>query len=257
MDDMTNNSTGTEVAPQDNGAPIEQGAAPDPAATSDQEIPTDNGDDTGAVDDQPRLFAGKFKSPEDMEKAYQELERSYHQERQARSQEREQQAPEQQTPPSQGYEIPAVKVDDLPFDEDTLKGLDTYFQRRMEAERTTQSLQTETQKVEKFFEGHREELVSDPVLRGTIQTLIKDANSQGQYLDHEDAYNQAKNLLNQRVKPMADQARTEGVEEGKELTKTKQQLGGVGPTNKSQPQPNEDDMSFDEYVKYHNIPRRD
>lgn len=219
--DEENNLT-PEVAPQETETPIEQVADTEESAQS----PVDS-------TDKEDLILGKFKSQEDLAKAYKELESQHTRERQMAKQ-AAQVVPE---------DVPA------PFDPDTAKALDNWYTQRRIAEQHQQELV----KAQKFEASHAKEL-EDPLLRGAVSTLIKDENAQGKYLEPEEALSRAKALLDARLKPQIKEAQTQGFEEGKELAQKKQAAGAIGGT-KTTIQTDEAQLSASEYAKLHNLPR--
>jgi len=131
---------------------------------------------------------------------------------------------------------------DSPFDEDTAKALDAYVEQKLESKKAAD-----------FARRHADEL-TDPLLSGAVQRLIADANHKGQYVDHEEALNTAKKMLEERIKPQIEQAKNQGIEEGQEVAKKKEQAGAIGQPAKNEPI-DESRMSAAEMAKYYNIPR--
>jgi len=129
------------------------------------------------------------------------------------------------------------------FDPDTQQALQAWYAQEREAER-----------VAEFTSKHREEL-SDPVLAGTVQRLIHEANAKGQRKDQEEALAEAKSLLDSRLKPQVNEAKREGVSEGQELAQKKQQAAAVGDTGTKSPVKGDNELSATELAAKYGIPR--
>jgi len=116
----------------------------------------------------------------------------------------------------------------------------------------------EQQKEVEFEAKHAKAFDADPLLRAQYlvasQEAIKQAN--GRYIDRDSVFEAAKNLIDTRVNPKVEQAKQEGVKEGQDIAKTKQQLGAVGVPGKI-PETSDDDLSPVEYAKKYNIPGAD
>lgn len=99
-----------------------------------------------------------------------------------------------------------------------------------------------------FIQKHEKEL-EDPVLAGTTQQVMRRANTEGKRINLEDALVQAKQILDDRVKPKASQAKKEGVEEGKEVTRKKEQAQAIGDV-REHAEIDESKLSADEWAKH-------
>ena len=119
--------------------------------------------------------------------------------------------------------------------------------------RSEAAVMLEQSKTADFQRKHATEL-ADPVLSGTTQRLIAEANAKNEYLDQEEALDQAKKLLDERLKPEVKKAKEESFEEGQEKAKEKGKAGVVGSSG-PRPEVDESKMTSEEYAKYHNIPR--
>jgi len=106
----------------------------------------------------------------------------------------------------------------------------------------------EKRKAAEFAQKHEKEL-KDPVLAGTTLQIIRRANAEGKVIDQEAALSQAKKILDERVKPQANQAKQEGVEEGKEVTRKKEQAQAIGDT-KEHPEIDENKLNAEEWAKH-------
>ena len=121
------------------------------------------------------------------------------------------------------------------------------------AARQEAAVEYEQRKATDFASKHKEEL-SDPLLASRVQSLIREANTKNQYIDQEQALSQAKKELNEWVNPQVKQAKSEGFEEGKQITKEKGKLGVIGETRpKEKVDPSK--LSAKEYADYLNLPR--
>lgn len=112
----------------------------------------------------------------------------------------------------------------------------------------------ENDKATSFAQRHASEL-ADPVLRGTLRSIIEQENAQNRYIDQEIALQQAQSLLNERSQPQVKEAKTEGFEEGSQLARAKEKAGAVGDTSKAAAPVNPDQLSAAEYAQYYNLPR--
>ncbi len=210
-----------QVAPVNNEAQPEQVATTEEVATPPEAV-SDKGEE--------KLYAGKFKSVEDLEKSYGELQSSFTKERQAMAQPREQ-VPEQATAP----------YDNAPqLDPESAQAVDRIVDDRIERKKATD-----------FAHKHKDEL-KDPILAGTVQRLLVNANQKGEYIDQEEAFTQAKKMLDERVKPQMKEAQSKGVEQGEDIAKKKGQLGAVGETG-ARPEVNPDDLDANEFAKHHGL----
>jgi hypothetical protein len=112
----------------------------------------------------------------------------------------------------------------------------------------------EQQEQARFETKHAKDFVGDPLLKASYLLEVNESMAKGQYIDREAALENAKSTLEARLKPATEAAKKEGVEEGRDIAKTKQQLGAVGETGK-QPEVNPDTLSSAELAKHYNIPR--
>jgi hypothetical protein len=112
----------------------------------------------------------------------------------------------------------------------------------------------EQRRAGEFVRKHGTALQSDPLLDNTIKGIMADENRQGRYIDPFDALEQAKELLDSRLKPQVDKAKEESFKEGQSKAKEKAKAGAVG-TSGPRPEVDPDKMSSDEYAKYYNLPR--
>lgn len=112
----------------------------------------------------------------------------------------------------------------------------------------------EAQELARFDAKHAKEFEKDPLLKAAMAVDFNKAKASGQYYDLEEGLERAKQSLETRLKPIQEQAKQEGVREGQDIAKTKQQLGAVGETGK-QPEVDESKLSAAEWAKLHNIPR--
>jgi DNA-binding SARP family transcriptional activator len=131
------------------------------------------------------------------------------------------------------------------LDPESAQAVDAYIERKLTAKRA-----------EEFVNKHRQEIVEDPVLAGTHKRLLEQAAAKGEYLDYEEAFTQAKKLLDERVKPQVKEAKQTGVTEGTELARKRGELGAVGVTGK-QPEVDESKLSSEEFAKLHGLQRED
>jgi hypothetical protein len=84
------------------------------------------------------------------------------------------------------------------------------------------------QKVAEFRAKHGAKLQKDEMLSIAVEREMRKQQAEGQLIDPEKAMQDAEKLLNERMKPMQEQAKAEGVKEGQDVAKTKQQLSAVG-----------------------------
>ncbi len=214
-----------EVAPQADGTQPEQVASTKKEAQAPE---------TAKETAEEKLYAGKYKSVEEMEKAHEELQSKFTKTAQEKAElERlSGQVPEEGYPPTEPSELdPAV-----------VPALDNWYQDRREREKAAE-----------FARKHTEEL-KDPVLSGTVQRLITEANFNNKQLDQEEALTQAKKLLDERIKPQVKEAQTQGEQEGAKIAQEKAKLGSVGETPTSE-KFDESKLTADEWAKYKNLPR--
>ena len=110
------------------------------------------------------------------------------------------------------------------------------------------------QRVAEFQAKHATELKKDPILQATVEAEMRKQNAQGQPILPEKAFEDAKALIETRLKVKQDEAKTEGIKEGQDIAKTKQQLSAVGETGKTVDKP-DDQLSAAELAQKYGIPR--
>lgn len=108
---------------------------------------------------------------------------------------------------------------------------------------------------QKFVSKHNAELTNDPILAGTIRELIARENKAGRMADREQVYEQAKKMLDEKIKPVATKAQTEGFKEGQEKAVQKTQAGAVGNPGYKEPEQDDSQLSAAELAKKYDIPR--
>ena len=129
------------------------------------------------------------------------------------------------------------------FEPETEKALDSFVEQKFEKRKEAE-----------FVARHKEEL-KDPVLAGTTQRIIAEENAKGKVIDQEDALAKAKALIEDRLSKPVNTAKKEGVEEGQELAKQKQQAGAVGDTSTKSDVKSDAELSAKELEDKYNIPR--
>lgn len=228
----TENTPVPEVAPQTDENQSEQVASTEEANSPEV-----------ASDQEEKLYAGKFKSPEDMEKSYTELQSKFTKTAQEKAEierflQNSQQAPEEANyDPNHGLDPESAAA---------VKALFLQEQSRL-------AEQAEIRKAREFEEKHADEL-SDKVLSGTVLRLMQEARQNQTYLDQETALAQAKELLDSRIKPQVKEAQIQAEKVGSNIAQKKAELGRIGETPSNQKM-NPEDLSSDEFAKYLNIPR--
>lgn len=213
-----------QVAPVNDEAQAEQVVTTEEVATPPQV----------AEEKEEKLYAGKFKSTDDLEKSYSESQSKLTQLAQENATLRQisQQVPEE------GYaETPQL-------DPDSAVAVKAMLRQELQSE-------LEARKAQEFATKHAEEL-KDRLLSATVRDIIREQNSQGQMVDQEVAFAEAKKLLDARMKPIQKEAQIEGVKEGEELNRKKGELGNVGDTGeRSKVDPAK--LSTKEFAKYHGL----
>jgi hypothetical protein len=134
---------------------------------------------------------------------------------------------------------PAGSNDELPFDEATSRALDTFISRKYPVLRDAEEAQ-------KFVKQHADDL-KDPIVNARTIDLIKKG------VDREQALKQAQKELDERLTPIRKEALSEGVQEGQDLARKKEQMGAVG-----SPATNKVDLSklsAEEYAKHLGLSR--
>jgi len=109
------------------------------------------------------------------------------------------------------------------------------------------------QKVLEFRAKHGAKLDKDEMLSIAVEREMRKQSKEGLIIDPEKALQDAETLLNERMKPAQEQAKAEGVKEGQDVAKLKQQLGAVGNTAKVE-EKDDASLSSAEYAKKYNIP---
>lgn len=112
----------------------------------------------------------------------------------------------------------------------------------------------EANETAKFNAKHGKDFEKDPLLQAAYMVEVNKIMSSGQYVDREAALESAKEALEARLKPAQVAAKQEGVKEGQDIAKTKQQLGAVGETGKV-PDRTDEQLSAAELAAKYNIPR--
>jgi len=112
------------------------------------------------------------------------------------------------------------------------------------------------QKMSEFLGKNRANLDKSPLLDAAFRREMALQQAQGKMINPETAYENAERIVNDEISARASIARTEGLEEGKDVAKTKQQLGAVGETGK-QPEFDLNSLSSTEMEKHLNLPRDD
>lgn len=105
----------------------------------------------------------------------------------------------------------------------------------------------------KFESKHAKTFEKDPLLRAAFMLEAQNVMAKGQYVDRDAVLEQAKSALDARLRPAQDAAKQEGVREGQDIAKTKQQLGAVGETGKA-PETSDDNLTAAEMAKKYNLP---
>lgn len=211
------NKTSEQLAAEINSPQIEQVDVTEETSQSPDDAPSTSDE----------LILGKFKTQDDLVKGYQELERNYTASRQART-----------TPQPQPAVIPSEV-----FDTDTVTGIKSIFEAELERK-----------KVEDFARKYKDDL-ADPLLRGAVLVEIQEANARGEYLDQESALENAKRALETRLTPKVAAASKESFDEGKDISRRKEQAGAVGGTNAASPKVDPDSLSAAEYAEYMGLER--
>jgi hypothetical protein len=143
---------------------------------------------------------------------------------------------------------PSTPKEDVPeLDPDAAVAVRHLLKQELEA-------QLANQKVLEFRSKHGAKLDKDEMLSIAVEREMRKQSQEGQIIDPEKALQDAEKLLNERMKPAQEQAKAEGVKEGQDVAKIKQQLSAVGEPGKA-PEVSEETLSPAEYAKLHNIPR--
>jgi len=138
--------------------------------------------------------------------------------------------------------------EDVPeLDPDAAKAVEHLFNQKIEAKLAEQ-------KVSEFRSKHGAKLAKDEVLSIAVEREMRKQSQEGHIIDPEKALQDAEALLNERFKPAQEQAKAEGVKEGQDVAKLKQQLNAVGNTAKVEDK-DESQLSAAELAQKYNIPR--
>lgn len=119
-----------------------------------------------------------------------------------------------------------------------------------------QELETQlaNQKVAEFKSKHGAKLEKDEMLSIAVEREMRKQSQEGLIIDPEKALADAERLLNERMKPAQEQAKAEGVKEGQDVAKIKQQLNAVGNPAKVE-EKDDSQLSATELAQKYNIPR--
>ena len=110
------------------------------------------------------------------------------------------------------------------------------------------------QRVAEFQAKHATELKKDPILQATVESVMRKQAAEGSPIMPEKAYEDAKALIESRLNAKAEVAKQEGVKEGQDIAKTKQQLSAVGETGKVVDK-SDDQLTAAELAQKYGIPR--
>lgn len=216
--------------------PVEQVAPAADQAQAEQVVPTEEGTNAPEVvsDKEEKLYAGKFKSPEDLEHSYEESQRKLTQLAQEKA---DLERAQFQQAPEQGYapETPQLDPDSAA------------------AVRAMMRQERELDKAREFEVKHADEL-KDRLLAATTKDIMAEARSMNVYKDPEVALAEAKGLLDARIRPQIKEAQVAGVKEGEEISRQKGEMSAIGESQKPQ-EVDVDKLSAEEMRKYYNIPR--
>jgi len=113
--------------------------------------------------------------------------------------------------------------------------------------------QLANQKVAEFRSKHGAKLDKDEMLSIAVEREMRKQSQEGLIIDPEKALEDAEKLLNERMKPAQEQAKAEGVKEGQDVAKIKQQLNAVGNPAKVE-EVGDDTLSAKELAAKYNIP---
>lgn len=216
MNDAENTPV-TEVAPQANETQNEQVASTENEATPPQ----------AAEATEERLYAGKYKSVEEMERAYAESQSKMTQLAQEKAELEKMSRPVEEFTPA--------APDDL-FDETTTQGVMSLAEKAWERK-----------EAEKWVKQNAGDL-KDPIVDSRTKDLIRRG------YDRDAALSQAKMELSERVTPVQKEALAQGVKEGQELANEKAKMGAIGTAGTSG-KVDESTLSSAELAKLYGIPR--
>jgi hypothetical protein len=107
--------------------------------------------------------------------------------------------------------------------------------------------QLERQKSLDFVRRHGEEL-KDPLLAAAYRNEAETMMAKGEYVDYESALSNAQKLLDVRLKTTLSQAKSEGVEEGKQSVQSKLEATSAGESVRTEEIP-VDQLSSEEFAK--------
>lgn len=217
----TENTPVIEVAPQSNEAQSAQEATPDVVATPPE----------AAQATEERLFAGKYKSAEDMEKAYLESQSKM-----------TQLAQEKAKLESQQVQNDLLQPVETGFDEESVNLVKSIYAQERERERVSE------------FVTKNAEKLADPVVRGAVKEIIAEARNSGQYIDQNEALRLAEVQIEARLSKKVNEAKAIGEKEGLEVAAKKEQLGGIG-TTAGKSEVDTSKLSSKEFAEYHQLNR--
>jgi hypothetical protein len=112
----------------------------------------------------------------------------------------------------------------------------------------------EERRIREFIAKHGAELQKDPILDGTVQALMARERQAGRLFDHETVLSQAKEMLENRLKPAVKEASQTSFQEGQKIAQQKEQTSGVGNTNYKAPALDDKELSSVEFAKKHGYP---
>ena len=142
------------------------------------------------------------------------------------------------------YQAPAEEIPQL--DPDAAKAVD--FRAKQIA-----SQMIEQQRQNEFMAKHQKEFASDPLLEAAFAVEFNRARSEGRFFDRDTALETAKAHIDSRLKPQVEAAIKEGVKEGQDIARMKQQLGAVGESAKVVDK-TDAELTSDELAKKYKLP---
>lgn len=234
MSDEVENPT-PEVAPQESETQPEQ-AAPAEESANAPSVP----------EEKEELILGKFKSQEDLVKSYQELE-------QKTTKTAQEKAQLEQYLQRISSQEPEMANDDVPYlDPDSARAVDqrvsTIVEQRLELEKARE------------FERKHENELKDSLVRQLMLSRFDERNRLAKIdpttppLDREKVLSEVISDLNARTQPQVKEAQAQGEATGAKIAQDRARLGNIGETASPQ-KVNPDELSADEFAKYHNLPR--
>jgi len=237
MTDAENTVEEPQVAPEGEDNQSEQVAETETSANATPES-EETPEDSSAGDTEEKLFAGKYKTVEEMEKGYKEAQTKITQVSQEKAN-----LERQTAPPVEPRNVPQLDPD-----------ADVAVRQAFKEEWHKQEQAKENRKADVFLAKHKTELDSDKLLDGALRGVFAEARQSGEYIAHEEAFTKAKKLLDDRVKPKIKEAKAQGEEEGREIAKKREQLGAVGQTGKNT-KVDPSTLPAEEYAKYLGLTR--